>query len=136
MFSLEEHLVRKIEVEEKILLSEMERLQMFSFSFKDGERSVYDPPSSVWEGGDAAIKCPAALRDRTWHKLGCHLTAFPLFTSTVDECFLSFCCSFHWNLSQQQGFDSSPSDKTPWWSPTVFLPPPICWQMILALSTI
>lgn len=41
------------------------------------------------EGGDTLIKCHAE-RDRTWHKVGRPLTAFPLFTLALCECFFVF----------------------------------------------
>lgn len=41
------------------------------------------------EGGDTLIKCHAE-RDRTWHKVGRPLTAFPLFTPALCECVFVF----------------------------------------------
>lgn len=41
------------------------------------------------EGGDTLIKCHAE-RDRTWHKVGRPLTAFPLFTLALCECVFVF----------------------------------------------
>lgn len=91
--------------------------------FYNKESVVYYTLSSVWEGGEMVIKCHAE-RDRTWHKLGCLSTVFPLFTLMLqEECFLfpfifelgapvsTVLPHFPRRLLTTAGLESSPSDK-------------------------
>lgn len=97
------------------------------------------------EGGDMAIKCHAE-RDRTWHKLGRHSTASPLFTPALGEYFLSFLflawntsSILHWDILQQQNLNQDkirnlrlPDSVLGWYTTPILFH--MCTNDVLALS--